>query len=59
MCSATNSLHLVLQSNCKDFGFVWRSVANALHILEDMSNDVNIIHFRSARNFFARYTQKG
>ena len=59
MFSAANSLSLVLQSDCKNFGFVWRSAASSLHILEDISNDVNIFHFRSSRNYFAKFTQKG
>ena len=40
MFLATIILSSVLQDDIKDFGFVRRSVANNLHILEDISNDV-------------------
>ena len=58
MFSAANILPLVLQSDCKGFGSVRQSVAITSHTLEDMSNDVNSIHFRSSRNFCAKYTPK-
>ena len=51
MFSATIILSLVLQSDSKYFGSVRRSLANTLHTLEDMINDVNSIHFQSSRNF--------
>ena len=59
MFSAVNTLSLVLQNDCKDFGSVWRSVAKTLHTLEDMSNDVNNIHFQLLRNLCTKHTQKG
>ena len=59
MFSAVNTLSLVLQSDCKDFASVRRFVAKTLHILEDMSNDVNNIHFQSLRNICTNYTKKG
>ena len=58
MFSAANTLSPVLQSDCKDFRSVQRSVANTLHTLEDMNNDVNSIHFQLSRNFCAKYMQK-
>ena len=57
MFSAVNTLSLVLQSDCKDFASVRRFVAKTLHTLEDMSNDVNNIHFQSLRNI-AQITRK-
>ena len=59
MFSAVNTLSVVLQSDCKDFASVRRFVAKTLHTLEDMSNDVNNIHFQSLRNICANYTKKG
>ena len=51
MFSATTILCLVLQSDSKDFGCFRQSLAPTLHTLEDMSKDVNSIHFQSSRNF--------
>ena len=55
MFSATIILSLVYKSDSEDFGFVRRSLAKTLHTLEDTSNDVNIIHFQSSRNFWKMY----
>ena len=46
MFSAANTLSLVLQIDCEDFGSVRRSVAKTLHTLESISNDVNNIQFQ-------------
>ena len=51
MFSVTIILFLVLEGDSKDFGFVRRSLANTLHTLEDMINDVNSIYFQSSSNF--------
>ena len=51
MFLAANTLPLVLQSDCKDFGSVQWSVAKTLHPLEGTGNDVNIIHFQSLKTF--------
>ena len=59
MFSAANTLSLVLQSDCKDFGSIQLPVAKTLHTLEDMSNDVRNIHVQCLRNFCAKSTQKG
>ena len=59
MFLAANTLPLVLQSDCKDFGSVQWSVAKTLHPLEGTGNDVNNIHFQSLKNFWAKYKQKG
>ena len=54
MFSAANTLSLVLQIGCEDFGSVRRFLAKTLRTLESISNDINNNQFQS----FAQSTRK-
>ena len=54
MFSAANTLSLVLQIGCEDFGSFRRSLAKTLHTLESISNDVNNNQFQ----LFAQSTRR-